>query len=243
MVTGMKTRLILLSALVLGSAGCANGNYSEWFNVGSQVASDMGYGEQADVAGGIKQALELGSERAAATLSADGGYSRAGYPISLPQQLQPVADTLRKVGMGSYVDKVEAAMNDGAEKAAAESVPVVKQAISEMTVTDALGIVNGGQTAATDYFRGKTETSLRQRYQPIIRENLQKTGFYDQYQAMLGVYNALPLTSKPNLDVEEVVTEQALDGLYGRIAAEEKLIRQDPVGRGSALLGRIFSGQ
>ncbi|MDF1822576.1 MAG: DUF4197 domain-containing protein [Alcanivoracaceae bacterium] len=239
----MKTRLILLSALVLGSAGCANGNYSEWFNVGSQVASDMGYGEQADVAGGIKQALELGSERAAATLSADGGYSRAGYPISLPQQLQPVADTLRKVGMGSYVDKVEAAMNDGAEKAAAESVPVVKQAISEMTVTDALGIVNGGQTAATDYFRGKTETSLRQRYQPIIRENLQKTGFYDQYQAMLGVYNALPLTSKPNLDVEEVVTEQALDGLYGRIAAEEKLIRQDPVGRGSALLGRIFSGQ
>ncbi|MGB1220674.1 MAG: DUF4197 family protein, partial [Alcanivoracaceae bacterium] len=134
----MKTRLILLSALVLGSAGCANGNYSEWFNVGSQVASDMGYGEQADVAGGIKQALALGSERAATTLSADGGYSRAGYPISLPQQLQPVADTLRKVGMGSYVDKVEAAMNDGAEKAAAESVPVVKQAISEMTVTDAL---------------------------------------------------------------------------------------------------------
>lgn len=240
----MKTRLLILVALVLGSTGCANGgNVSEWFNLGSQVASDMGYGEQVNVAAGIKQALELGSERAATTLSSDGGYSRAGYPISLPQQLQPVADTLRKFGMGSYVDKVEAAMNDGAEQAAAQSVPVVKQAISEMTVTDALGIVNGGLTAATDYFRDKTEASLRQRYQPIVRENLQKTGFYDQYQAMLGVYDALPLTNKPNLDVEQVVTEQALNGLYGRIAEEEKLIRQDPVGRGSALLGRIFSGQ
>ena len=88
----MKTRLLVLVALAVGSTGCANGgNVSEWFNLGSQVANDMGYGEQVNVAAGIKQALELGSERAATTLSADGGYSRAGYPISLPPQLQPVA--------------------------------------------------------------------------------------------------------------------------------------------------------
>lgn len=233
-------RLVILFCLS-GLAGCeTNPALDQWFGIGSQVARDMGYSDQVDLVAGVKQTLDISSARAATLLSADGGYARAGYPIELPESLQPVANTLRQFGLGSYVDKVETAMRDGAQSAAAQATPVFQQAIREMSVSDALGIIQGGEHAATDYFRGQTESQLRQRYQPVIRENLEKTGFYNQYQAMLGVYDALPLMNKPSLDLEEVVLTQALDGLFGRMAEEEALIRQDPVSAGSALLGKIF---
>lgn len=225
-------------------SGCANNEaFNQWFGLGTQVASNMGYGESAQMASGIKQALELGSQRASTQLSVVNGYKASGYPLSLPSTLQPVANTLRKAGMGSYVDRVEVAMNRGAEQAAAEAAPVFQQAIRNMTISDAVAIIGGGETAATDYFRGQTEASLRQRFQPIIKENLEKTGFYSQYKSMLDVYNALPLTSKPSLDVEEHLMGQSLNALFGRMAAEEKLIREAPIARGSALIGSVFGQQ
>lgn len=235
----MQRLFILLCLFSL--SGCeTNPAVSQWFGLGSQVARDMGYADQAELVNGVRQTLELSSERAATLLGSDGGYARAGYPITLPESVKPVTDTLRSVGMGGYVDKVETAMRDGAEAAAAEAVPVFQQAIRDMSVTDALGIIQGGEHAATDYFRGQTEASLRQRYQPVIQANLKKTGFYDQYQAMLKIYDSLPLTSKPNLDLEQAVLDQSLEGLYGRMATEEARIRQDPVAAGTALLGKLF---
>ena len=232
------TILIFVAAL----AGCeSNPAMEQWLGLGTQVARDMGYGDQAELVSGVKQTLDIASERSAALLSSDGGYARAGYPITLPASVQPVAGTLRKVGLGAYVDRVEVAMRDGAQAAAAEAVPVFRQTIQGMSVTDALGIIRGGEHAATDYFRAQTESTLRARYQPIIQANLEKTGFYDQYRAMLKVYASIPLTEKPNLDLEQVVLDQALEGLFGRMAVEEARIRQDPVGTGSALLGKVFT--
>ncbi len=236
-------RLIAASAFVL-LAGCAgNESFNQWFGLGSEVARNMGYGDSAQMASGIKQALELGSQRASSTLSVVGGYRDNGYPLSLPAGLKPVTDTLRKAGMGSYVDRMETAMNRGAEQAAAEAAPVFQQAIRNMTIQDALGIVSGGDSAATDYFRGQTEASLRTRFQPIIQSNLESTGFYNQYKAMLDIYDSLPLTSKPNLDIESHLMAQSLNALFGRMAAEEKLIREAPVARGSALIGAVFGQQ
>lgn len=207
-----------------------------------QAGEALGYNNQAQMVQGIKEALELSSTRASELLSKTGGYSRHPlYRIELPEQVQPVTDRMRQFGLGGQLDRVEALMNQGAEKAAAEAKDIFIRAVRDMTISDALGIVRGHDTAAADYFRNQTEQALRQRYQPIIEQNLQQIGFYQQYQSLLGLYQQLPISNKPDLDLEEHVITQSLDGLFRQVAVEERLIREDPVGRGSSIIGSVFS--
>lgn len=234
-------RFALTLICIASLSGCAQmETMMPWLNTGAQTASAMGYGKQAQVASGIKQALELGSQRATAELSAAGGYSSSGYRIALPSSLQSLTTTMRSFGLGSYVDKAETTMNLAAEQAAAEALPVFEKAIKNMSIEDALGIVSGNQTAATDYFRGQTETSLRKQYAPIVQEHLKQTGFYTQYQTMLSAYEKLPTANKPNLSAEDYIIDQSLNALFDRMSKEEVLIRRDPVGRGTALIGAVF---
>ncbi|MEQ3724301.1 DUF4197 domain-containing protein [Alcanivorax sp.] len=230
----MKTLLPLVIGLAL--AGCQNmESVMPWVNVGNEMAKNAGYDTDARLAAGIKEALIKGTDTAAAQLSREGAMN-----LQLPQAAQPVANTLRQFGLGSYVDQLETAMNRGAESAVAAGAPVFKSAINAMSVDDALGIIQGGDTAATDYFQGETESALRQRFAPIVEDNLRKTGFYDQYQTLLEAYNKLPLTNKPNLDLEDYVITTSMDSLYTRIGDEETLIRQNPMQQGSALIGAVF---
>lgn len=233
----LKTCLL---ALPLSLMAC-NATLPQIAETGANVASAAGYNNQAQLVRGIKEILELGSDRAATSLSASGGYANNPlYRIELPANLQPIASKLRQLGLGGQMDKVESLMNQGAEKAAIEAKAVFVDAVRNMSVTDALGIVRGTSTAATDYFRGQTEASLRQRYLPIIKENLQEIGFYNQYQQMLSTYKMLPIANKPDLDLEQHVLNQALNGLFKQVAVEEQLIRKDPVGRGSQIIGAVF---
>ena len=233
----LKTCLL---ALPLSLMAC-NATLPQIAETGANVASAAGYNNQAQLVRGIKEALELGSNRAAASLSATGGYANNPlYRIELPANVQPIASKLRQLGLGSQMDQVESLMNQGAEKAAIEAKAVFVDAVRNMSVTDALGIVRGNSTAATDYFRGQTEASLRQRYLPIIQQNLRQIGFYNQYQQMLSTYKMLPIANKPDLDLEQHVLNQALNGLFKQVAAEEQLIRKDPVGRGSQIIGAVF---
>ena len=234
----MKQLWVVVGLLALG--GCQNmEGMMPWVDMGNQVAKNAGYDTDSKLAAGIKEALITGTDRASTQLSQTGAFN-----LKLPAAAQPVADTLRQFGFGSYVDKVETAMNRGAEQAVAEAAPVFKQAITSMSVNDALGIIRGGDTAATAYFRGETESSLRQRYQPIVEDNLKKTGFYDQYKSLLAVYDKLPLTNKPSMNLESYVIDNSMDELYTRIGEQESLIRQNPMQQGSALIGAVFgSGQ
>lgn len=233
----LKTCLL---ALPLSLMAC-NATLPQIAETGANVASAAGYNNQAQLVRGIKEALELGSNRAATSLSATGGYANSPlYRIELPANLQPIASKLRQFGLGGQLDSVENLMNQGAEKAAIEAKAVFVDAVRNMSVTDALGIVRGSNTAATDYFRAQTEASLRQRYLPIIKENLQEIGFYNQYQQMLSTYKMLPIANKPDLDLEQHVLNQALNGLFKQVAVEEQLIRKDPVGRGSQIIGAVF---
>lgn len=239
----MKAFRIYLLALPLSLYGC-NASMPEIMQTSADVASAAGYGNQAQLVRGIKDALELSSNRASSSLSQTGGYANNSlYRIELPANLQPIAASLRQFGLGGQLDKLEALMNQGAEKAAAEAGAVFVGAVRNMTVTDALGIVRGGDTAATDFFRQQTEASLRQRYQPIIQQNLKQIGFYNQYQQLLGAYKQLPIANKPNLDLEQHVLDQSLTGLFKEVAHQEKLIRKDPVSRGSAIIGAVFGQQ
>lgn len=233
----LKTCLLTLPLSLMA----CNATLPQIAETGANVASAAGYGNQAQLVRGIKEALELGSNRAATSLSTTGGYANNPlYRIELPANVQPIASKLRQLGLGSQMDQVENLMNQGAEKAAIEAKGVFIDAVRNMSVTDALGIVRGNSTAATDYFRTQTEASLRQRYMPIIKQNLQQIGFYNQYQQLLGTYNMLPLANKPSLDLEQHVLNMALDGLFKQVAVEEQLIRKDPVGRGSQIIGTVF---
>ena len=239
----MKALKICLLALPLSLAAC-NASMPEIMQTGADVASAAGYNNQATLIRGLKEALELSSGRAAASLAETGGYSNNPlYRIQLPQEIQPIASKLRQLGLGGQLDKVEALMNQGAEKAAVEAKDVFISAVRNMNVTDALGIVRGGNTAATDYFRAQTEASLRQRYLPIIQSNLKQIGFYNQYQSLLSSYNLLPIANKPSLDLEQQVLDQSLSALFKEVGVQEQLIRKDPVGRGSQLIGQMLSAR
>lgn len=205
---------------------------------GAQAA---GQSDQSALTRAIKESLELGSTRAADLLSKTGGYQNSPvYRIRLPQAVQPVATKLRQFGLGGQIDRVEALMNQGAELAAVEAKAVFINAVRGMSVTDAMGIVRGSNTAATDYFRQRTEADLRARYLPIIQNNLRQIGFYNQYQQLLGAYKQLPLSNKPDLDLEQHVLTQSLNALFTQVGEEEKAIRKDPIGRGSSAIAAVF---
>lgn len=230
-------------ALPLSLTAC-NANLGQIMQTSADVASATGYGNQATVINGIKQILEMSSQRATGVLGTAGGYANSQeYRIGLPSNLQKIAATLRQFGLGAQVDQVEQLMNQGAEQAAAQAKDVFISAARNMSVTDAIGIVRGGDTAATQYFKAQTEATLRSRYAPIIQSNLQQLGFYNQYQQLLATYQALPIANKPSLDLEQHVIDKGLDALFDQIAVQEALIRKDPVGRGSVLIGSIFGAK
>jgi hypothetical protein len=239
----MKAMKISLFCLALPLFGC-NATLPEIAQTGADVAAAAGYNNQAQLIQGIKSVLDLSSNRATEKLGQIGGYNNNPlYHIELPSDLQPIAKKLRQLGLASQLDQVENLMNQGAEKAAVEATEVFISAVRKMSVTDALGIVRGNNTAATDYFRSQTEASLRQRYLPIIQDNLKQIGFYNQYQQLLSSYKLLPIANKPNLDLEQHVLDQSLKALFSEVAAQEKKIRKDPVGQGSAIIGSVFSRQ
>ncbi len=226
----------LAVAVSSGLGACAE--MSQVLQSGAEVA---GNSNQSALTRAVKESLELGSSRAADLLSKTGGYQNSAlYRIRLPEPVQPIASRLRQFGLGGQVDQIEKLMNQGAEHAAVEAKAVFIGAVRSMTITDAMGIVRGNDTAATSYFRQHTEAELRQKYLPIIQNSLQQIGFYKQYQQLLSAYKQLPLTNKPDLDLEQHVLTQSLNALFTQVGEEEKAIRKDPIGRGSSAIAAVF---
>lgn len=193
------------------------------------------------MAAGLKDALRVGTERAASTLSQPGGYSaNPALKLLVPQQLDKVTSALRRVGFGSTVDQFEAKMNEAAEQAAAQAVPVFAKAVGEMTFADAKSILQGGNTAATDYFKQRTSAQLRSLYAPVVRTKMDEVGAGKVYNSLLAKYNAIPLASKPDFSLDTYVTDKALAGLFARLGDMEAQIRADPAARTTALLKQVF---
>lgn len=235
----------LALALACALGGCTSGTQpasaKEWLDLGMQVAKQAGGSQEAQAGLGLREALGIGAERAATALARPGGYLKNPLVrIGLPEPLQPAAKTLRSVGLGKYVDELENDMNVSAEIAAANAAPIFRQAVANMTVQDALVIVQGDDTAATRYFRQQTEGKLLTAFKPAIQEGMRKTGYYDSYRALLDKYNALPLAKKPGLDLEQHVLDGAMNGLFTRLGEEEKAIRTDPAKRTTELLRKVF---
>jgi hypothetical protein len=192
-------------------------------------------------AAGLREALSVGTQNAVGKLSSPGGFAKdVALRLATPPALKDAASTLRKVGMGSLVDTLEDRMNVAAEQAVAQAAPVFVDAIKAMTIQDALGLVNGGPNAATNYFRKHTESALAAKFKPIINTEIQKVGALKAYGDLVQSYNAIPLTKKVNLNLDDYVLNQSMNGLFSTLAKEEGKIRADPVARTSELLRQVF---
>lgn len=195
-----------------------------------------------DIVAGLKEALVVGSQKGATTLSqADGFFAHAALKILLPPEAQKVENTLRKAGLGKQVDDAILSMNRAAEDACKSAAPIFGNAIKQMSFQDALGILKGGDTAATGYLRGKTSTELTHAFRPVIEQSLEKVNATKYWNTLISSYNKINfLGKKINPDLSAYVTEKALGGIFYQVALEEKSIRKDPLARTSEILQKVF---
>ena len=190
---------------------------------------------------GLKAALERGSQAAVASLGrADGFLGNPRVRIPLPESLQRTEKLMRRVGVGRYADELVTAMNRAAEAAVPEARQMFVSAVKTMSVRDAKAILTGGDTAGTDYFRRKTRPPLHKRFLPIVKAATAKVRLAQTYDRYAAKGLALGVVKKEHADLDEYVTQKALDGLYLTVAEEEKKIRKDPVRAGSSIIKKVF---
>jgi len=190
---------------------------------------------------GLKGALEKGSETAIVALGrADGFLGDPRVRIPLPDSLSRAEKMMRRVGMGRQADELVVTMNRAAEAAVPEARQLLADSVGKMTVQDAKGILRGGETAGTDYFRRTTRDELHGRFLPIVKKATAKLNLAQQYNQYAEKTVALGLVRKEDANLDEYVTQKALDGLYLMIAEEEKKIRKDPAAAGTAILRKVF---
>lgn len=194
-----------------------------------------------EVVSGLKEALSIGTENAVSNVSSlDGYFSNKAIKILMPEKIRTVADVLGKVGFQKQVDDFIMSMNRAAEKAAPEAAGYFLDAIKDMSFEDAMSILNGGDTAATDYFREKTSSKLYEAFKPVISSSISEVGVTKSYQQMIKEYESIPFVKKQSLDLDHYVTNKALDGLFYILGQEEKKIRTDPAARVTNLLKQVF---
>jgi hypothetical protein len=242
MISKRVAGLLLTIILILASSGCATLQDS----MGGILDSGSGDGEldESVVIAGIREALRVGTQNTViSTSQVDGYLGNELIRIVFPEQMGSMVSTLRTVGLGAYVDELEVGMNRAAELAAAEARDIFWNAIRDMTVTDAFGILNGDDTAATEYFRKQTGAGLRERFHPIVEQKMEQIGLSRLYGKAADAYNSLSFTGAPELvDLDEYVTDRALEGLFTVLAQEEQKIRKDPAARTTELLKKVFGG-
>jgi hypothetical protein len=194
-----------------------------------------------EAAAGLKAALEKGSSAAVAALSRpDGFLGNPQVKIPLPESMQRAERLMRRFGMGNQADELIITMNRAAEAAVPEAKQLFVDSLRKMTVEDAKGILQGGDTAGTDYFRRSTQVELRRRFLPIVKRSTAKVGLAQQYNQFAEKGVALGVVKKEDANLDDYVTQKALDGLFVMLAEEEKKIRQDPVGTGTVIIRKVF---
>ncbi|MEZ0483934.1 DUF4197 domain-containing protein [Fibrella aquatica] len=194
-----------------------------------------------EIANGLKEALRVGIDKGATQASALDGYNKNTLiRILFPPEAQRVESRLRQIGLGKQVDQFVLALNRSAEDAAKKAKPVFFKAITQMSIQDALGILRGGQDAATQYLRRTTGQQLVTEFTPIIDSTLKKNNATRYYTSLASTYNRLPLVKPVNADLTQYATNKAVDGLFILVAQEEKRIREDPVARVTDILKRVF---
>ena len=211
-----------------------------WDKIWTGLGKSKGLSNET-VVSGLKEALRIGSGNAVSLNGkVDGYFKNAAIKILMPEKLKPLEKGLRLAGQSRQVDEFVLSMNRAAEKAAPFAKDIFWSAIKRMTFSDATRILKGGDSAATDYFRGATTEELTTAFQPIVTQSMESIGVTRQYKVLAGRYNALPFVKSQAFDLDRYVVDKSLDGLFYVLAEEERKIRRDPAARVTGLLKTVF---
>lgn len=214
-----------------------------WGNLFEGVRSLLGGSslQNADIVAGLKEALRIGAGNSVTRVGRVDGYlNNPDIRIGLPTPLEKTAKMLRFAGYGDRLDAFETSMNRAAERAAPEAKAIFWQAISDMSLDDARRILEGGDTAATDYFADRTRPQLTEIFTPIVHNALAEVDATRHFQQLDTALQSLPFGEALSFDLDRYVTAAALDGLFATLGEEERKIRQDPAARTTDLLKKVF---
>lgn len=236
----MTIRLIEAVAILLLTVAPASAQLD-------QLLKGLGIGQQtglsdAKIGSGLKEALKVGTENTVKlTGRTDGYFMNHAIKILMPEKLQTLEKGLRLVGYGPQVDEFVLSMNRAAERAAPQAKQIFWDAIGEMTFEDARKILNGSDTAATEYFRAKTSDKLTTTFRPVVDRTMNEFEVTRQYKELVGRYQAIPFAKAEVLDIDGYVVTRALDGLFHILGEEERKIRTNPAARVTDLLKEVFA--
>ena len=232
-----KIQWILMVVLT----GCTSAQINQAINDVNKTLGSEKPLTTAEVAEGLKEALVKGISTGSDLVSVtDGYFKNPEIKIPFPPEIKKVEDAVRKIGLGSQVDKFVLTLNRGAEDAAKEAKPIFIAAIKSMTIQDAWSILKGDDNAATEYLKRTTSPLLKEKFKPVIQSSLNKVDATKYYGELVTRYNQIPLVEKVNPNLDDYATDKAIEGLFVMIAKEEKNIRKDPLARTTELLKRVF---
>ena len=202
---------------------------------GSDLSSDT-------IVNGLKEALEVGTRKAVENVSKEGGYlNNPKIHIPLPPRVQQAAGLMRQLGLNKMADDFEQSINRAAEKAAPQATSIMIDAIKSMTIDDARNILNGENDAATRFFEDRTRGKLADLFEPVIDTSLNEVGATRYYNQLNDKLSSVPVVGQElDMDLQDYVTDQALNGLFVMLAEEEQKIRDNPAARTSEILQQVF---
>ncbi len=236
-------RLLLAAVMVMSaaSAACAQIDVDRLLKGLPQTPSGGGGIGDVKIGQALKEALQVGTENAVRLTGRSNGYLlNEAIKILLPDNLKQIESGLRMVGYGAEVDELVVGMNRAAERAAPAAKNIFWNAIGDMTINDARRILEGSDTAATDYFRDKTTRSLTAAFRPVVERSMNEVGVTRQYKQVLAQARALPFLNTEDYDIDRYVVGKALTGLFHVVGEEERKIRRDPAARVTDLLREVF---
>ena len=239
----MMIRILLLTIFVFLNAAPTFAQLGDVL----EGLKDLGKSQQGGlsnekIASGLKEALQVGTQNTVElTGKLDGYLGNEAIKILMPEKLQTLDKGLRAVGYGPKLDEFVVSMNRAAERAAPLAKPIFTDAIKQMTFEDAQKILNGGDTAATDYFKGKTSDKLATVFRPEVETAMNQVGVTAQYKELVGRYESIPFVKTEMFDLDQYVVNKSMDGLFHVLAEEESKIRTNPAARVTDLLKEVFA--
>lgn len=233
----MKKSLLLITAFTF--LGCA-----EMQQIVDQIPQTGSILSNADIANGLKEALNNGIDKQVSKLTkTDGFYKNEAVKILFPDELKTVDSKLRAIGLSSLADEGLKVLNRAAEDAVKEATPIFVDAVKQMTFTDAKNILLGNDSAATSYLQKTTSTALYAKFNPVIKSSFSKVGADKVWKNIITKYNSISLVTKINPDLTDYTTNEAMEGVFKMIAVEEKEIRTNLNARTSTVLQKVFALQ
>ena len=224
---------VILKAFFLAAAST--------FLLTSASASSLADLSNKEASAGLRAVLDKGAMAAVGKLGAhDGFLNNDKVKIQLPARLEQARPILKMTGHAQQLDELLVSMNRAAEAAMPMAKPLLLDAIKSMSITDAKNILMGGETSVTEFFKQKTEAPLAVKFFPLVKSVTDKAGLSAKYNSVMGKAQKFGAVAESEATVEGYVTKRALDSLYFMIAEEEKAIRQDPIGAGSKIIGKVF---